>query len=64
LSESNPLWESYSIEAYPQYTLIDAFGYIVASPALSPKPNGQYETIDKTFFYIKRTWDNNKGLER
>ena len=65
MSESNSLWKEYSIEAYPQYTLIDASGYIVASPALSPKPNGKYETIDKTFFYIKRTWENkNKGLER
>jgi len=57
MTESSSIWKSYQIEAYPQYTLIDAAGYIVASPALGPTPNGQYETIDKTFFYIKRAWE-------
>lgn len=56
LPQTNSIWKNYSIESYPQYTLIDAAGYIVASPALGPTPNGQYETIDKIFFYI------NKGM--
>jgi hypothetical protein len=65
MSELSSLWKNYRIKAYPQYTLIDAAGYCVASPALGPNPNGQYETIDKTFFYIKRARErNNKGLER
>ena len=55
ISASNSIWKQYGIESYPQYTLIDAAGYIVASPALGPIPNGEYETIDKTFFYIKQT---------
>lgn len=61
MSESNSIWKKYQIEAFSQYTLIDAAGYIVASPALGPLPNGQYETIDKTFFYLKKTLESNKG---
>ncbi|MDG1148406.1 MAG: hypothetical protein P8N52_08895, partial [Crocinitomicaceae bacterium] len=65
MSESSSLWKNYRIESYPQYTLIDAAGYCVASPALGPNPNGQYETIDKTFFYIKRARERgNEHLER
>ena len=65
MSELSSLWKNYRIEAYPQYTLIDAAGYCVASPALGPNPNGQYETIDKTFFYLKRALErNNGGVER
>ena len=54
ISESNSIWEDYQIKNFPQYTLIDGTGHIVASPALTPKPNGNYETIEKTFFYIQR----------
>jgi len=57
LPESNPIWKKYNIEAFPQYTLIDAAGYVVASPALAPTPNGQYQTIDETFFYLKKVID-------
>ena len=56
LPASNSIWKNYKIEAFPQYTLIDATGHIVASPALGPTPNGQYETIDRTFFQIKKAW--------
>lgn len=55
LPESNAIWKNYGIEAFPQYTLIDATSYVVASPALAPTPNGQYQTIDEVFFYIKKT---------
>lgn len=51
---SSNIWKNYKIEAFPTYVLIDAAGYIVAAPALKPTPNGQYETIDKTFFYIRK----------
>lgn len=57
LPATNSIWKNYSIETFPQYTLIDAVSYIVASPALAPTPNGQYETIDKTFFYLKKAWE-------
>lgn len=52
--------KSYHVEALPFYVLIDAYGYVVSAPALGPKPNGQYETIDKTFFEIKKLNETNK----
>ncbi len=54
LKPSNSIWESYQVESLPLYVLIDAYGYVVSSPALGPKPNGQYQTIDRTFFYIQK----------
>lgn len=61
LPASNAIWKNYLVESFPSYTLIDAVGYIVASPALAPTPNGQYETIDKTFFYLKKAWEKEHG---
>jgi len=54
LKSSHNIWENYHIKAFSQYTLIDAAGYIVSSPSLGPTPNGEYETIDKTFFQIQK----------
>jgi peroxiredoxin len=54
LKESNSIWKNYQVTTFPHYVLIDPTGHIVASPALSPTPNGQYETIDKTFFLIQK----------
>lgn len=58
LKQSNSIWKNYQVISFPHYVLIDPTGHIVASPALAPTPNGQYETIDKTFFLIQ------KALER
>ncbi len=57
IAPGNSLWKNYQIEAFPHFVLIDARGNIVASPALGPTPNGQYETIDRTFFAIKKLID-------
>lgn len=56
LPNSNSIWKNYRIEAFPQFTLIDAAGYVVSSPALGPTPNGSYETIERTMFHIKKAW--------
>jgi hypothetical protein len=53
-SRSNPIWKNYRIESFPSYVLIDGYGYIVEAPALGPLPDGQYQTIDRTFFYIQK----------
>jgi hypothetical protein len=53
LDAANSIWKNYQIEAFPNYILIDATGNIVSSPAFGPTPNGQYQTIDQTFFSIK-----------
>ena len=54
LPESNSIWNNYNVVALPNFTLIDIEGYIVASPALGPSPNGSNSTIDKTFFFINK----------
>ena len=51
---SHEVFKRFKIDAYPSYVLIDAYGYIVSAPALKPTPNGQYETIDKPFFFIQK----------
>jgi thioredoxin-related protein len=57
ISGSNSMWNSYRVEAFPQYVFIDGAGYVIASPALSPVPNGEYETIDQSFFQLKKAWE-------
>jgi hypothetical protein len=54
LNPESDVFKNYKINSFPSYVLIDAYGYIVASPALKPTPNGKYETIDKSFFYIQK----------
>lgn len=58
---TSPIWNNYKIETFPSYVLIDGYGYVVGAPALGPMPNGQYETIDRTFFYIQKV--NNEMQE-
>lgn len=53
LPAGNSIWKNYRANTFPHYSLIDVTGNIVASPALGPRPNGEYETIDKVFFEIK-----------
>jgi peroxiredoxin len=57
ISKDLEIFKRYKIESFPSYVLIDSFGYIVAAPALRPSPNGKYESIDKSFFYIKKLND-------
>ncbi len=46
--------KKFRVTNFPTYILIDPQGYIVGAPALGPSPNAQYETIDKTFYYIQK----------
>lgn len=52
--EDDPILKAYQVQTLPMFVLLDAYGYIVSAPALGPKPNGQYLTIEKTFFDIKK----------
>ena len=60
LEADDPIFKAYQVESMPLYVLLDSFGYIVNMPALGPKPNGQYLTIDKIFFDIKKINESNK----
>jgi hypothetical protein len=44
----------FHVRTFPEYVLIDPDGFIVASPALRPSPDGKYETIDRTLFEIHK----------
>ena len=59
VDERHIIYTNYQVVATPHYVLIDPTGYVVAAPALGPIPNGQYETIDKTFFSIKKLLEEN-----
>jgi thiol-disulfide isomerase/thioredoxin len=54
LTIEDPLWTNMGIFTFPFYMLIDTEYIVQASPALSPSPNGTYETIEKTFFELGR----------
>lgn len=48
------LLDNYEVFNAPHYLLIDAEGKIVSAPANGPAPNGDYISIDKTFFDLKK----------
>lgn len=54
ISKDDSAISSLKINNYPYYLLIDAASYIVASPALSPRPNNEYETIERSLHGIAR----------
>jgi len=54
LGRNHDLVKRYKVVSVPAYFLIDQYGYLVLSPAPTPSPDGEYESIDKTFFYIHK----------
>lgn len=48
------LLDDYNLRNVPIYFYLDDKGRIVQAPALSPTPNGNYKSIDETFFYLKK----------
>jgi len=61
VENNHAILKTFQVINTPYYVLIDPIGYVVAAPALGPTPNGQYETIDKTFYYIKKAIDEGTG---
>jgi thiol-disulfide isomerase/thioredoxin len=54
IGDEHSLLQSWKVQTFPAYFLIDQGGYIAAAPATRPSPDGEYESIDKTFFYIRK----------
>ena len=54
------LLDQYEVYNIPHYILIDTNGNIVSSPAAKPSPNGDYLSIDKTFFELKKKYTKKK----
>lgn len=44
----------YKAVTKPYYVLIDQIGYVVAAPAPTPRPDGEYDTVDKMFYGIRK----------
>lgn len=61
VNQSHAILKDYQVTTFPYYVLVDRIGHIVGAPALGPLPNGQYETIDKTFFAIKKAIEEGTG---
>ena len=47
--------KDFQVVTFPHYVLADSLGYIIAAPALSPRPNNEYDTIERSFFEIKKS---------
>lgn len=57
LDQSHNIFEKYRIQNFSSYVLVDAGGGVVASPAPKPTPDGEYDTIDRTFYQLKKQID-------
>lgn len=54
LTPDDYFFKVFRVQSYPSYVLIDRTGMVIGAPALTPRPNGQYVTIDKVFFDIRK----------
>lgn len=57
VDRDHSILERYQVVNFAQFVLIDAAGNVVASPAPKPTPDGEYDTIDRTFYYLKKQMD-------
>ncbi len=60
LDLSHEIWSLYNIKAFPIYYLVNPNSYLIQAPALSPVPNGDYESIHMTFKDIKKYLKNKR----
>jgi len=58
------LTNAYEVVTVPCYFLIDQDGFIILAPAPRPSPDGEYESIDKTFYIIHKALhpEKHKGI--
>ena len=42
------------VKSLPSYVMIDDTGILHSYPAASPVPDGEYETVEKVLYTIKR----------
>jgi hypothetical protein len=54
ISKNNPILKKLNVNNFPHYLLVDASGHVVSAPALSPRPDNDYETIENSFIGIER----------
>jgi len=54
VGRNEELMNAFEVVTVPSYFLIDQDGFIILAPAPRPSPDGEYESIDKTFFIIHK----------
>ncbi len=53
VGENHQVIKDFNVVSSPHYFLLDQDGFISMAPAKSPAPDGVYETVEKTFRYIR-----------
>lgn len=64
LDAQDSFFKKFRVQTYPFYILIDRTGMVIGAPALTPRPNGEYKTIDRMFYDIRKTDEAQKERER
>ncbi|UKN01438.1 hypothetical protein K6119_17065 [Paracrocinitomix mangrovi] len=54
IGKDSELKSDFRVTNVPAYYLIDQSGFIAMAPAPTPSPDAEYESIDQTFFFIKK----------
>jgi hypothetical protein len=54
VASTHPIFSKYNIKSSPTYVLIDDTGVLHSYPAAGPIPDGEYETVEKVLYTIKR----------
>jgi len=60
VSADHPILKRYHIKSFPSYVMIDETGILHSYPAAGPIPNGEYETVEKVLYTIKRKIETEK----
>ena len=64
IEKNDPLLKRLNITTFPHYILMDAEGTVVAAPALTPRPDNDYETIEMLLIQINRTYETREKDHR
>lgn len=64
LDARDDFFKKFRVQSYPAYVLIDRTGMVIGAPALTPRPNGQYVTIDRVFYDIRKMDEKLKEREK
>lgn len=54
LDEEHYIFDRFKVAAFPYYVMLDEYTHIEVAPALSPRPNNEYETIERFLFKVKK----------
>jgi len=64
IDNNNDIINKMNVSSFPYYILMDATGYVVGAPASTPRPNNEYETIEKELHLITRRYKAMESNDR